>query len=199
METIKSWLRVCARCSSLWGPRDLFCEGCWQHLWQEEDFRKGHFVTTEFPILVMWSWGKSGSLVETLVRAQKSTGLKRARHKIFQRLFTYPLGTKPSVVACVVPKDKMMDHAQEGAEVLAKMLGVRLIQLKIEPRVDYKQKGRRERNQWSGSIDPVTLKKTERVWFYDDVVTTGATVKAAWVALGKPKEFQVVALAFREL
>lgn len=103
------------------------------------------------------------------------------------------------MIACVVPKNKTTDHAQEGAEVLAKMLGVRLIQLKIEPRVDYKQKGRRERNQWNGSIDPVTLKKTDRVWFYDDIVTTGATAKAAWLALGKPKEFQVVALAFREL
>lgn len=199
METIKSWLRICARCSSLWGPRDLFCERCWQHLWQKEDFRKGHFVTTEFPVLVLWSWEKSDSVVETLVRAQKSTGLQRARQKIFQRFLSHPLGERPTVLACVVPKNKSTDHAQEGAEILASILGVKLLILKIEPRVDYKQKRRRERNQWNSSIDPVTLKKTERVWFYDDVVTTGATAKAAWYALGKPQVFQVVALAFREL
>ena len=101
------------------------------------------------------------------------------------------------MIVYVIPHNKPQDHASEGAQVLAKLLGVRAHALKIKPREKYKMKGRRERGQAQGIIDHCVSVRGERLWFYDDVITTGSTAKAVWEALGKPQAFQAVALVYR--
>jgi predicted amidophosphoribosyltransferase len=95
-------------------------------------------------------------------------------------------------------EDCLRHHASEGASILAKILGVETVALQIEPRVHYKSKGRVERSQAQRMLGCFKVVEGERVWFYDDVITTGSTAKAVWAALGKPQEFQAVALVHRE-
>ena len=198
MKTFKCILRVCAFCSSGWGRRDLLCEACWQTLWQKEQFRRGFYVTPEFPVSALWFWRDSEIFIENLVRSQKFTGLELARERIFRRYLTFSLGPLPSKIVYVIPHNKTCDHASEGASVLGTCLGVETVALQIEPRVHYKSKGRAERSEAQRMIGYFKVAKGERVWFYDDVVTTGSTAKAVWAALGKPQEFQAVALVHRE-
>jgi predicted amidophosphoribosyltransferase len=186
-------------CSSFWGKTDLFCLGCWQDLWSREQFRRGYFVNQDFPVAVLWSWGSSSRGIECLIRSQKHTGLEGVREAIFKRLLTYPLGPVPSTIVYVLPQNKRRDHASEAAQLLAKQLGARCLALRMAPRDKYKEKGRKERGQAQSILSSYKPLATERVWFYDDVITTGFTAKAVWEALGKPELFQVVALAHREI
>ena len=198
MKTFKCYLRVCALCASGWGQRDLLCDACWEILWHQERFFRGFFVTPEFPVSAMWTWSKSSKAIECLVRSQKFTGLTLARERIFRRYLTYSLGPPPTQIVYVIPKNKTCDHASEGAHVLAKYLGVEATALKIEPRAHYKSKGRRERGQAQRITQSLSVRRSERVWFYDDVITTGSTARAVWAVLGKPQGFQAVALVYRE-
>jgi predicted amidophosphoribosyltransferase len=125
-------------------------------------------------------------------------GLELARERIFRRYLTFSLGFPPSKIVYVIPHNKTCDHASEGASILAKILGVETVALQIEPRVHYKSKGRVERSQAQRMLGCFKVVEGERVWFYDDVITTGSTAKAVWAALGKPQEFQAVALVHRE-
>jgi predicted amidophosphoribosyltransferase len=155
-------------------------------------------VTPEFPVSALWSWRDSQKIIKCLVRSQKFTGLELARERIFRRYLTFLLGPPPTKIVYVIPHTKTCDHASEGASVLATFLGVDAVALQIEPRVHYKSKGRAERGQAQRMIGYFKVVEGERVWFYDDVITTGSTAKAVWTALGKPKEFQAVALVHRE-
>ncbi len=185
-------------CSSGWGQSDLFCESCWKILQLEEQHRRGFFVTADFPVSTLWNWKVSTKTVECLIRAQKSITIESARARIIRRYLTYILGEAPTKIVYVIPKNKCRDHASEGARVLAKHLGVPVIALQIEPREHYKTKTRRERALIVDFETQYKPRKSERVWFYDDVITTGCTAKAVWAALGKPHRFQAVALVYRE-
>ncbi len=198
MNSFKGWLRVCAFCSSGWGHRDLLCDACWEILWHQERFRRGFFVTPEFPVSAMWTWSTSSKPIECLVRSQKFTGLARAREKIFRHYLTYSLGPPPTLIVYVIPKNKTCDHASEGAHILAKCFGVGAFAIEMEPRIRYKSKGRRERGEAQRITSALRVCRDHNVWFYDDVITTGSTARAVWAALGKPQGFQAVALVYRE-
>lgn len=198
MESIKCWLRVCALCASGWGRTDLFCGACWEILWQQEQFRRGFFVTPDFPVSALWTWDNSAKQIASLVRSQKFTGLSLARERILRHYLTYSLGPHPTKIFYVIPKNKTTDHASEGAQVLAKYMGVEAIALPMEPRLDYKSRGRLARSNDQRIIGCARVPKGENIWFYDDVITTGSTAIAVWAALGKPQGFQAVALVYRE-
>jgi predicted amidophosphoribosyltransferase len=64
-------------------------------------------------------------------------------------------------------------------------------------RVAQKLKKRKERKQKEFVFLGYSVDKTKNFVFVDDVVATGSTAKAVWLALGKPSLFHIWSLTYR--
>ncbi|MGZ3743352.1 MAG: ComF family protein [Pseudobdellovibrionaceae bacterium] len=105
-------------------------------------------------------------------------------------------------------KTKSPDHAQLFAHALVRKGGGELYNclLRKDPINQQKNKSRRQRQKvtfvWSENFTKqefIKVSSGKRIIFVDDVVTTGSTARAAWISLGKPRDFAVWALAQRGL
>lgn len=147
-----SWFRSCAQCSCSWGMTDLFCQSCWEDLWQRIDFQNKGYPKEPFKTSSLWSWNQNHALVETLARAQKGSGLSSARIRIVEAYLSLLSGPLPSCLF-YVSKNNKKDHGYEWAYAFAQILQRPIRPLLIEGGENYKRKNRKQRTQ-SGRVQP---------------------------------------------
>ena len=127
-------------------------------------------------------------------------GEPRAAYRFYARMLVSRmkyLELPSNTVLLPCPSTRRKDHAKALAIELSQILGVPVVQALMTEKShkSQKQKSRSEREK-------IVFQKTaslrrKHVIFIDDIVTTGATAKAAKKALGLTEGFEVWCLAHR--
>ncbi len=201
MELLLRKLRSCAYCRSSWGDIDLFCTSCWRELQRNICYQEYKLEGAPFDVTVLWEWNNTSPLLKTFAHAQKGIYLNGARLQIINQFLMLLQGDVPQTIYYVIPAHKKRDHASELARIFAEKLGAQLQEIRIESVEQYKRKKKYERIQIRKvlSAKPHPARDDQKVWFVDDIVTTGTTAKAVWDFLDKPQYFRVIALIRRPL
>lgn len=205
------WLRSCARCGSLRVPIDLFCDQCWVGLLGLCDQgiaieRRGY----PFPVRALLEWtDETDSYVRPFVYAQKNGRAYRAIEQLTLRLscelgryrherliLIYPTThTRPRVHAwlianligfCDADRIALFASDKQKASQKTKSLGDR-------SRIRFQVPQRAPNSENFSLLKPLPA----RVIFVDDIITSGATALAAYIAAGEPEGFEVWTLVCR--
>lgn len=199
----------CLNCGSLWSGEGLLCRPCFQALHRLKATSPISVSALRVQALYQWHPGQS-DMLSRLVLALKGDNQKEAWRFYARELsprLALTLSTEQCL--CVVPapsrKFQAKDHAFLWGEALAESLGARFVPMLKKTQAGHQRGGDRgERallemetvENYTGSVDFST--KTRWI-LADDIVTTGATARAAYRALGSPPHFEVWALAHRSL
>jgi predicted amidophosphoribosyltransferase len=207
LDSILRWLRSCACCQSFLPPIDLVCKECEARVSLNRDrvLRSGY----PFPVYSLFEWSEeSAALIKPLIYGMKGGYAYRSAHLLTSELIFKLSATRQGIHTprFVYPGSsshrKRHDHAWLLAHLLAEQWRVEApLRLEFESKAEGNQKLRsqeersKRRFQLPEGLSP--LRTNERWVFVDDVITSGSTAMAAFMALGDPEEFEVWALACR--
>lgn len=210
-EYIHKWGRNCLQCGSFRAGDSLFCQSCERKLIQSAQSKAMTWPVREGFIngLCYFTWiPNKNRPLSLLIEGLKGGRLKKAWQFWATQLVTsFPTDfptllqaefQNPVIVPGPRPKTQDCDHALVFAQSLGNLTGWKIKDcLQKESAQSQKGLGKLERQLIELSSSEI-FSDDQAVIFVDDVVTTGATAKAAYLALGKPKKFFVLALACRE-
>ena len=207
LSRVLKWFRSCAVCGSFRPPIDLLCESCGEDLERVRN-RGGALLQPgyPFPVFSLFTWDEqTAPLVKPLLYAFKGGrsvewGSRLAGSLLYERglsggqapIFVHPpsSGGKPDH-AWLLAHTLAMAWREPNAPVLAlekSDRGGKQKQRSVSERATRRFHARGKAS-FSDSVAP-------RV-FVDDVITSGATAMAAYMALGDPARFEVWTLACR--
>lgn len=209
-ERLRNYCSCCLNCGSLIAGEGLLCRPCRMTLARLEQTK----IANNFPLRVVahyaWSPGQS-DLLSRLVSALKGPGARGAWKfyaKDFSRKRALTLQGRHRRI-CVVPAPSRTsakkDHAYFWGEALAESLGAHFLPcLKKSSKNQQRGASRGERALVDIELNEISTEgvdiPTGTLWiFADDILTTGATARAAHFALGSPPHFEVWVFAQRRL
>ena len=149
----------------------------------------------------LWSWTPASEVIPKLIYTLKSREMVTFKKDFLEKLIVrVPLSQVSADHIVYVTRPGMAyDHTQIIAEKLSELLSCPLnpIYLKNDLK-NYKLMNRTDRLLGRKAI-PLHIEGVDqkKVLFIDDVYTSGATAKAAWEALGRPKDYGALTLAFK--
>ena len=135
-------------------------------------------------------WGDRAKL-DKVVYSLKGGGLPWA-FAYLARFFPQPQA-KNGLIA--YPSKGRKDHASDLAKEVARLWGYPTVPLLTGTRG--KQALRRRKQRQTVAFSPLQ-RSGQAIHFVDDIVTTGATVRAAYQALGQPSKMTVWSLFYRK-
>lgn len=197
-QKIHQWGRHCLHCGGYSTNDSLFCSVCIKTLWARH-MSVRHGLVDEIPIFALFCWEQDRDRqTSMLVTALKGGVLPSSLEYYAQEFLFRERPHVPSNSIIVPCPGSRPDHASQLAKKFGDLISIETIDLlcKIKPdEGTQKSKSKEQRSQIKFHCKlPVT---DRHVIFIDDVVTTGATVRAAKQAIGPCQSFQVWALAQR--
>lgn len=195
---MRRWLRSCASCGAIWGACELYCSVCWQSLLKQK--KSGQLTGENFRVRYFWPWAKHSREIEAFVRHQKQRGLFEARLRLVKDcLSEETMMERPECLWFVRRWRETQSHGEEWARAFSCVLQRPCYPLFLnEETSPYKKKNRQERERERKVLAPYNPRYLQqKSWFIDDVYTTGATSRAVWVSLQKPKDFCVFTMVFK--
>jgi predicted amidophosphoribosyltransferase len=152
----------------------------------------------ELNFLTLYQYG----LEEKLIRSLKQAECSRKNFDFVAQLMLQKMYAKKVSFKNVIWVTPASKHSQEIVKSINKITGLNKVVLVLrEPssrhRIAQKLKRKSERQVKTFDFLGKSVDNAKTYIFIDDVVATGSTAKAAWLALGKPAIFQIWSLAYR--
>ena len=211
-----SWIRSCSVCRLSAPPINWLCSGCWRRLKSfylpPEDMIRQENEWTHLRLLD-WN-GKNDFFVRLFLSSLKKGGpsfmFRQLSLEFLQRAFhTLSIPEQGVFIPAPARKRDLRDHAFLLAFCLSRLAGLKMLNPLCRGPVSLKsqkQKNRQERKELCfdlkegfSDLKLKELVKNQPIIFIDDILTTGATARAAHKALGAPKKFSIFTLAHRPL
>lgn len=193
--------RSCINCSYYRADDSLLCQKCQELLLSEAVFdKKERIYTIDVYYLLKWIPNES-RLISLIVQNLKGQHFPEV-YRFYAKLIALNMNLQADKKWVIVPcPSRSQDrwHARILAVEFSKVVGFPMIDCLSYSDDEEAQKKKSKRERMGLKIYNAQVLKLEHVIFIDDVVTTGSTFKASYLALGRPKEFVVGAIARRLL
>ena len=195
MEKLIRWFRMCGSCGSSFGPIDGFCERCF-----EDVIRRASALSIKgFPFAAhsLLKWDEKNEIVGDLVRCLKGKWSQKGCEIIAGEIARIA-NLKGRTIIVPPSKSEEQDHAWNLGNALAKFGGCDFASpFSVESKAEQKSLDKSQRLSLRFSL--VHRLVSRNFLFVDDLITTGSTARAAWIALGSPKNFEAWTVAHRSL
>jgi predicted amidophosphoribosyltransferase len=207
IQNIELNLRSCACCGRSFGAIDLFCASCWIETKKFLTFSRVELAPKVF-LYYLFDWHRaSDKYVSCLIYALKGGGLRAANAMLAAELIRQrvKVGPRGLLATQIVPvpgsKSIELDHAGMLGYEIARLLQIPLLScLAKEKQADRQHmlsKTARQKIKFSLKQNKRSLLLMKNTIIVDDVVTTGASVLAAYEALNKPDNCEAWAISRR--
>lgn len=178
-------------------PIDVVCKTCRERLWSIKNVDARLLQPAyPFPVYSLFTWTEqSDSLLSPLIHSLKG-GWAPSVVDGFAGWFTFERmrGKKVEVDAIVPAPSLGFDHAKAWGEALSKAIGGPIMDV-LQKAPDQVRSQRRlsaeERSELRFQVKVPQIAYRGPLVFADDVITTGSTAMAAYMALEDPKHFEV--------
>lgn len=188
-------------CGGFFPPVDVLCKDCWAYLdsiaHRGSDLRRPGY---RFPVYSLLTWSeKDEAFLRPLVHALKG-GRGILAIEALVKTFSYErvlLGRPGSQTLVIPPRRKNLhDHAWVIGESFSRTWQIKLwdgfSEATKSQEISQKQRVAAERFSRRFELKPGVRRPSRgKIVFVDDVITTGATATAAYMALDDPKDFEV--------
>lgn len=205
---IWDWFRACGACGAAFGPVDFFCERCWREF-RSRASRGARLrrPVEDFAVFSPWLWSEENDVyLRPLIYSMKGGwGPQLAENFAEDLSFARAsLPARPASFCVTLPPRKPgreRDHAWALADGFARLWRAPLwdgLQFDADPFEHLPQKRKTAAERRQRRFRPCQPPPPAAAWtLVDDVVTSGATARAVYEALGRPSQFEVWALAAR--
>ena len=209
-EKISFWFRNCCVCRLAVPPVTWLCAGCWQqlrsfYLHPEDMIREQGGLTHAR----LFDWGEENDFFARLflnsLKKRKLGFIFESLAKDFLHRFLQVRDLPPNTLFVPAPashQNKLKNHALSICHSLSHVVGMDsqnplLILNHMDSKQVQKRKNKKERRKINFGVQESFSVEKRPLVFVDDILTTGATARSAWKALGKPKDFMIFTLSWR--
>jgi predicted amidophosphoribosyltransferase len=198
-------MRSCAHCGSWSANNSFLCQICLRAL-NSHSFQPQKSIVNGLKVQSCYDWYPDENRILSIV----IKNLKGNQHQQYYQFYALYMSlylkidlSEPWVVVPCPEKSHQRKHAFHLAAALSRLTNLPLKDClsyseseDTEGRISQKDRSRNERKTIKMTTHQSSL---SHVIFIDDVITTGSTARAAYLALNSPKEFFVSTLALRRL